>query len=151
MITKNVAKITLLISICLRVFLLHSQNAFEIVFDNLEESEIRASIETSDNDFLFVVHPENSTFSNDYILKVSSQGEEMGSLNYKVDDCVLKFFGLFKHPDIDDIFVVPALIYDGQASTEVSILSFDKDLNFIDDIRSVFSDIVQDLAPVVIP
>lgn len=148
---KTIEKITILIIFVLCTLLAYSQNTFEIVLDELGQSEIRASIETSDNNFILAVYPLNTSAKNDYMVKLSSQGKIIGSFEHNVDNGFVKFFGLFKHPANDDIFVAPALIYDGQTATEVAIISFDKDLQLVDDKRSNFSDMVQDLAPFAIP
>lgn len=145
---ERIVSLSFLIIITLSAF---SHNTFEKVFDELGQSEIRATIETSDNAFLLAVCPFGVNSTSDYVLKISSQGDVINSLNCEVAEGCLKYFGLFKHPHLDDIFIIPALIFDGQASTEIAILLFDKDLNFIDEKRSAFSDVVQDMAPIVIP
>ncbi len=140
--------ITFLISLVFWAFFANAQKTFEIVFDNMEQSEIRAAVETPDNGFLLLVHPLDYTA--DYIIKISSQGEIIGSFKYESTNGLLKYFGLFEHPD-DDVYVLPGILYVDGATTDISIVTFDKNLNFNNETIISYSDIVHDLTPYVIP
>lgn len=146
-----IKKITIIAIVVTTSFISNGQSTFEKVFDDLGYSEIRATIETSDNDFIFSVTPSEVTGSNDLIVKISAQGEMIGSLDYKITDGYLKYLGLFRHSELDDAFVTPAIVYDGAVSKEIAIVSFDNNLEIIDEKRVVFSDVVADLSPLVLP
>lgn len=148
---KSIVKIAFLASLAFNALLSSSQNTFEKVFEELGQAEIRASIETSDNDFILAISPTSLNVENNYLIKISSCGDVIDSFNYEISDGSLVFLGLFYHPTLDDVFIVPAVIYDGQRSAKVAIISIDKDMNIVEDKRCDFSNIVQDLTPVVVP
>ncbi|MCQ2317725.1 MAG: T9SS type A sorting domain-containing protein [Bacteroidales bacterium] len=146
-----ITKATVMIYAMAASLLAYSQNTFERVFDDFGDSEIRAAIETSDNDFIFSVTREGTIAANDLLMKVSSKGELIATLDCEIADGYLRYLGLFEHPELCDTFLAPALVCDGQAAREISIVSFDKDLKVIDEKRVVFADIIADLSPVVLP
>lgn len=148
---KTLEKIAVLIILLLGTLPAYPQYTFEKVFDNIEQAEISAAIETPDNDFLFAVSHAGTSVTDDYVMKISSQGDEIGTFNHEATGGYLKFLGLFEHPNYNGVYIIPALVHDGQVSTEIAIISFDKDLNLLDEKRSAFSDMVQNLSPMVIP
>ncbi len=147
---KTIKSIVFLIFLLISTLSAFPQHTFEKVYDDLEQSEIRAVTETSNNDFLFVIHPFDEC-TDDYILKVSSYGDIQGTFNYEFSEGFVKLFGLFQRPGQNDFFIALAAVYDGQSATDIAIISFDIDLNFIDEKRISFSDVVQNMVPIVIP
>ena len=144
-----------LLLFCLLAFIsnINAQNTFEKTYDEIDWAAIRFAIETDENNYLFLITPSSIDFTNDYVLKVSSSGEIIGSYNYEIADGILKYLGIFKHPNNEDLFIIPALVCndDDETSTEIAIITLDKDMNCVNETRSVFSDILQDMAPRVLP
>jgi hypothetical protein len=150
---SNMKRIVSVLVLVFCTLFAYSQNTFEKTYDKLDPASIRFALETTDNNYLFLITPSSIDFTNDYVLKVSSSGEIIGSYNYEIADGILKYLGIFKNPNNEDLFIIPALVCNNEdgMSTEIAILLLDDNMNFVDEKRCGFSDIVQDMSPVVIP
>lgn len=125
----KITRFLLIILFCVSSFLVYSQNSFETKFYVEGEEEFRFVKEASNGDFILLAR---SYGKNDYVMKLSSEGDSIAALNYCTTEGSLIFFGLFGHPQYDDVFIAPAVLNKQGVRDNIVLLSFDVELNVVD-------------------
>lgn len=116
---KKFQILLLVLLFCSTVF---SQNTFEKRFYTADDSEFRFVKETSNGDFILSA---NASSKSDYIVKLSANGDSLGVLNYSIPEGNMYFFGLFDHPQYDDMYISPAVVSNNGIRNKIALLTFD--------------------------